>query len=122
VVGVYTTGLDNVEVQVPSTTYIVSTQQNLLALNLGQVWPLHRGKAGFRVRYTTGYGDMPTTPGGLNPVQFTIRRHILALAAAMDNTRDAPTLSAAAEQALQPYRVVGELRMASGMTREDILA
>lgn len=117
VVGVFTTGLDNIEITVPTTTYIVDPLHNFVGLNIGNVWPLHRGKAGFRIRYTTGYGDTPAS------VPATIRRIILALATTMDNTRDDLSLTDSMQDGLTPYRVQGEpFRMAKGMAREDLLA
>lgn len=115
--GVYTTGLDNVEVQVPSSVYIVNTTHNLVSLNIGNVWPLHRGKAGFRVNYTSGYGPTATS------VPASIRRVVLAIATSMDNVRDDEALTDSQADALIRYRVMGEpFRMARGMNREDLLA
>jgi len=116
ITGVYTTSLDNVESVVPSSVYIVNTNTNLVGLNIGNVWPLHRGKAGFRVRYVAGYGDTPDT------VPFEIRRIILAVATTMDNTRDAAILTVDQQAQLRPYRLEGEMRMSKGMAREDLLA
>ena len=116
ITGVYYTGLDNVEYTVPTSVYISNNAQNLLGLNIGNVWPLHRGKAGFRVRYVCGYGSNATD------VPATIRHQILSLATLMDNTRDQVDLPESAQGALQPYRIVGELRMARGRAREDLLA
>lgn len=118
VTAVYTTGLDNVEATVPTPTYIVDTATNFVGLNIGNVWPLHRGKAGFRVRYVSGYGDTADT------VPATIRRYILSLAAQMDNLRDNVfDTDTAMASALMPYRVQGEpYRIAKGMAREDLLA
>lgn len=116
VVGVFTTSLDNIESQVPTSVYIVNTNTNLLGLNIGNVWPLHRGKAGFRVRYTAGYGS---TPASVPP---EIRRIILAVATTMDNTRDAAVLTVDQQAQLRPYRLEGEWRIARGTAREDLLA
>jgi hypothetical protein len=102
---------------VPTSTYIVNTNTNFVGLNIGNVWPLHRGKAGFRVRYVSGYGDTASS------VPATIKRMILALAAAMDNLRDDPLLTDSMCSALADYRVTGEpFRMALGQAREDLLA
>jgi uncharacterized phiE125 gp8 family phage protein len=117
VIAVYTTGLDNVEVTVPTTTYVVDTNTNKVFLNIGNVWPLHRGQAGFRIQYTSGYGPAATN------VPMTIRRHILALAASMDNDRMSAVLTEDQKTELRPYRVEGApFRMALGMSREDLLA
>lgn len=116
VTGVFTTSLDNVESQVPTSVYITNPATSLLGLNIGNVWPLHRGKAGFRVRYVAGYGDTaPTVPA-------EIRRIILAVATTMDGTRDAAVLTVDQQAQLRPYRVEGEWRMSKGMAREDLLA
>jgi uncharacterized phiE125 gp8 family phage protein len=118
VTGVYTTGLDNVETVVPTSAYVVDTEHNFVGLNIGNVWPLHRGKAGFRVRYVAGYGDAAAN------VPATLRRAILALATQMDANRDAVvSVSDDLAASLAPYRVEGQpYRFARGMSREDLLA
>jgi len=118
VVSVNTTGLDNVEVVVPTSTYIVDLAHNFVGLNIGNVWPLHRGKAGFRIQYTSGYGPTPDS------VPATIKRYILALATQMDANRDAVvSISDDMKTGLASYRIEGEpFRMAKGMAREDLLA
>lgn len=114
--GVFTTGLDNVELTVPTATYITDVEHNFVGLNIGQVWPLHRGRAGFRINYTSGYGSTAAS------VPAEIQRVILAVATAMDATRDDPGLTETLKDALIPYRVSGQpFRMAKGMSREDVL-
>ncbi len=116
VVGVFTTGLDNAEVQVPTSTYNTDAETNFVGLNIGNVWPLHRGSAGFRIRYTTGYGDTAAS------VPEDITRTILAVATVMETERDKTDLSALLSS-VDDYRVIGEpYRMARGMSREDLLA
>jgi uncharacterized phiE125 gp8 family phage protein len=115
--GVYTTSLENIESIVPTSVWIQDPEHNFVGLNIGNVWPLHRAKAGFRVNYTSGYG--PTAAS----VPATIKRYILALATQMDNTRDDVQLTETMMNALSPYRVHGDpYRMAIGMAREDLLA
>ena len=114
---VYTTSLDNVETPVPTSVWIQDVEHNLMGLNIGNVWPLHRAKAGFRVNFTCGYGPTPAS------VPATIRRYILALATAMEGNRGDIAMDDAMKAGLLPYRVMGEpYRMAPGMAREDILA
>lgn len=120
IVSVSTTGLDNVEVVVPTQIYITNLEHALVGLNIGQVWPLHRGKAGFRIQYTCGYGSTPAD------VPFEIRHQIMALTAMYYEDRslvDGSDLPSGVSAALRPYRVEGEpFRMAKGMSREDLLA
>jgi uncharacterized phiE125 gp8 family phage protein len=116
VVGVYTTGLDNVEVTVPTTTYFVDAATGLVGLNIGQVWPIHRGIAGFRIQYVCGYGNLASD------VPASIRKEILSLVAQFDDIREQVDLPQATQAMLHPYRVEGGIRMAKGSSREDILA
>ena len=120
VTAVYTTGLDNVEVVVPTSVYITNMPHRLVSLNIGQVWPLHRGKAGFRIRYVSGYSATPNDTSQIPPM---IKHEILALAAQFDNTRDQVGIPLAVQSRLDRYRIKGEpFRMARGMAREDLLA
>lgn len=115
--GVFYTDLGNVEHAVPTSTYITDTATGLVGLNIGNVWPLHRGKSGFRIRYTAGYGIDPSS------VPATIRRMILALAANMDSDRTNVGLSATMQAELRPYRHEGQpYRLARGTAREDLMA
>lgn len=115
--GVFYTGLDNVEHPVDPTIYITNTTTSWMGLTIGAVWPLHRGKAGFRVRYTCGYGPNPSD------VPAVIRKEILSLAAQYDDIREQINLPARSAEVLRPYRIEGEpFRMAKGSAREDILA
>ena len=117
VTGIYTTNLANVEGMVDTAIYNVNTNTSLIALNIGEVWPLHRGKAGFRVRYVCGYGNTPSA------VPAAIRLEIMTLAARMYDTRDQVELSPVSKGALRPYRIMGQpFRMAKGINREDLLA
>lgn len=116
VVGVYTTDLANNETTVPTTTYFVDPATDLVALNIGNVWPLHRGKSGFRVRHTSGFGDTPSS------VPVAIRKEILSLVAQFDDIRETTDLPLITQASLKPYRIEGQpFRMAKGWSREDIL-
>lgn len=116
VVGVYTTDLANGETVVSPSVYFVNPARRLVSLNIGQVWPIHRGLAGFRIRYVAGYGDTPDT------VPYAIRKEILSLVAQFDDIRETTDLPLITQASLRPYRIEGDpFRMAPGVAREDVL-
>lgn len=115
--GVFYTGLDNVEHTVDPSIYIFNLTTSWIGLNIGAVWPLHRGKAGFRIRYTCGYGSTAAS------VPAAIRKEILSMASQYDDIREQIDLPVRTTAVLRPYRIEGEpFRMARGSAREDILA
>lgn len=114
IVGVYYTDLGNVEHTVDTSTYFFDTNSNFLSLVIGGVWPLHRGHAGFRVRFTSGYGDTGSA------VPEEIRRQIKALAATSDLERGT-IMQPSMQAVLRPYRVEGlPYRLAPGWAAKDI--